>query len=105
MAFIAFLTRPDHMARLAKGDWLVPTGTDALRDPALSTDRYGWSTGLRAASGLRASPVLGVRGYPEWKDKIATPAFQEYYAGGISLRTLRHKLVDDGNRILARYRR
>ncbi|MGH3310960.1 MAG: ABC transporter substrate-binding protein [Streptomyces sp.] len=105
MAFVAFLTRPDHMARLAKGDWLVPTGTEALRDPALSTDKHGWSTGLRMASDLRASPVLGVRGYPEWKDKVATPAFQEYYAGGISLRTLRDKLVDDGNRILARYQR
>ena len=105
MAFVAFLTRPGHMARLAAGDWLVPTGAEALRDPALNTDKYGWRTGLRTASDLRASPVLGVRGYPEWKDKIATPAFQEYYGGSISLRTLRQKLVDDGNRILARYQR
>jgi ABC-type glycerol-3-phosphate transport system substrate-binding protein len=105
MAFIAFMTRPDHMARLAEGDWLVPTGREALRDPALNTDEHGWSTGLRIASDLRASPVLGVRGYPEWKDKVATPAFQEYYAGAIGLRALRDKLVDDGNRILARYQR
>lgn len=105
MAFIAFMTRPDHMARLAKGDWLVPTGREALRDPALDTDEHGWRTGLRIASDLRASPVLGVRGYPEWKDKVATPAFQEYYAGSIGLRALRDKLVDDGNRILARYQR
>ncbi|SCK23862.1 ABC transporter substrate-binding protein [Streptomyces sp. WMMB 322] len=105
MAFIAFMTRPDHMARLAEGDWLVPTGREALRDPALDTAEHGWSTGLRIASGLRASPVLGVRGYPEWKDKVATPAFQEYYAGSIGLRELRGKLVDDGNRILARYQR
>ncbi|HWM36358.1 MAG TPA: sugar ABC transporter substrate-binding protein, partial [Streptomyces sp.] len=46
-----------------------------------------------------------VRGYPEWKDKVATPALQEYYGGSISLSTLRDKLVDDGNRILARYQR
>jgi ABC-type glycerol-3-phosphate transport system substrate-binding protein len=105
MAFIAFLTRPGHMARLAKGDWLVPTGREALRDPALDTGKYGWSTGLRIASDLRASPVLGVRGYPEWKDKVATPALQEYYAGGIGLRPLRERLVVDGNRILARYQR
>ncbi|OEU88369.1 hypothetical protein DB35_18780 [Streptomyces abyssalis] len=105
MAFIAFMTRPGHMARLAEGDWLVPTGREALRDPALNTDEHGWSTGLRIASDLRASPVLGVRGYPEWKDKVATPALQEYYAGGIGLRALREKLVGDGNRILARYQR
>ena len=105
MAFVAFMTRPDHMARLAEGDWLVPTGREALRDPALNTDKHGWSTGLRTASDLRGSPVLGVRGYPEWKDKVATPALQEYYGGSISLSTLRDKLVDDGNRILARYQR
>lgn len=105
MAFIAFMTEPDHMARLAEGDWLVPTGREALRDPALNTGRHGWSTGMSIASDLRASPVLGVRGYPEWKDKIATPAFQEYYAGSIGLRALRDKLVGDGNRILARYQR
>lgn len=105
MAFIAFLTRPGHMARLAAGDWLVPTGREALRDPALETNRYGWSTGLRTASDLRASPVLGVRGYPEWKDKVATPALQEYYGGGIGLEVLRGRLVGDGNRVLARYQR
>jgi ABC-type glycerol-3-phosphate transport system substrate-binding protein len=105
MAFIAFMTRPRHMARLAEGDWLVPTGRDALREPALNTGEHGWSTGLRIASDLRASPVLGVRGYPEWKDKVATPALQEYYGGSISLSTLRDKLVEDGNRILARYQR
>lgn len=105
MAFISFLTRPDHMARLAAGDWLVPTGREALRDPALETDEHGWSTGLRTASDLRASPVLGVRGYPEWKDKVATPALQEYYGGGIGLEVLRRRLVRDGNRVLARYQR
>jgi ABC-type glycerol-3-phosphate transport system substrate-binding protein len=105
MAFIAFLAEPGHMARLAAGDWLVPTGRDALRDPALDTEKHGWRTGLRIASDLRASPVLGVRGYPEWKDKVATPALQEYYAGAIGLRKLRERLVDDGNRILERYQR
>ncbi|AXK36485.1 extracellular solute-binding protein [Streptomyces armeniacus] len=105
MAFIAFMTRPDHMARLAKGDWMVPTGTEALRDPELNTARHGWRTGVHMSSDLRASPVLGVRGYAEWMDKIATPAFQEFYSGGIGLGELRDKLVEDGNRILARYQR
>ncbi|WP_367125774.1 ABC transporter substrate-binding protein [Streptomyces phytohabitans] len=105
MAFVAFLTRTDHMARLAKGDWMVPTGTAALRDPDLNSPRHGWRTGVRAAADLRASPVLGVRGYAEWADKIATPAFQEFYSGGIGLGALRDRLVGDGNRVLARYQR
>ncbi|OEU97010.1 ABC transporter substrate-binding protein [Streptomyces oceani] len=105
MAFIAFLTQPDHMARLAAGDWIVPTGRKALRDPALNTRKHDWRTGIGMSEDLRASPVLGVRGYAEWKDKIATPAFQEYYSGSIGLDDLRGKLVEDGNRILARYQR
>ncbi|MDU0303552.1 sugar ABC transporter substrate-binding protein, partial [Streptomyces sp. PAL114] len=46
-----------------------------------------------------------VRGYPEWKDKVATPALQEYYSGAIGLGELRTRLEDDGNLVLARYQR
>ncbi|UED87305.1 ABC transporter substrate-binding protein [Streptomyces profundus] len=103
--FIAFLAQPEHQVALAQGDWMLPTSQQALADPALDTEEYGWRTGTRIASELRPSPVLGVRGYPEWKDKIATPALQEYYSGAIGLDTLRDKLTDDGNRILDRYQR
>lgn len=105
MAFIAFLTRTEHLVRLARGDWLLPTATRALDAPSLNVERDGWRTGTAVATDLAASPVLGVRGYPEWKDKVATPAFQEYYSGSIGLRELRRKLVEDGNRVLARYQR
>lgn len=54
---------------------------------------------------LTASPVLGVRGYPEWLDKTAAPAFQDVCAGGIGLGELRRRLVEDGDRVLTRYRR
>jgi hypothetical protein len=46
-----------------------------------------------------------VRGYAEWKDKVATPALQEYYSGSIGLGELRDRLVKDGNLVLARYQR
>jgi hypothetical protein len=46
-----------------------------------------------------------VRGYPEWKDKVATPAFQEYYSGAIDAGELEERLVEDGNLVLARYQR
>ncbi|RKN09298.1 ABC transporter substrate-binding protein [Streptomyces radicis] len=103
--FIAFLTRADHAVELARGDWMLPTSTTALADPSLSTEELGWRTGVELAAALRPSPVLGVRGYPEWKDKIATPAFQEYYNGAVDLEDLREELTDDGNRILDRYQR
>ncbi|WP_420036297.1 ABC transporter substrate-binding protein [Streptomyces sp. cg28] len=103
--FIDFLLQPRNMVRLALGDWMLPTGTQALKAPALRTTENGWATGTALASRLRSAPAQSVRGYPEWKDKIATPAFQEYYSGAIGLDELRERLVDDGNRVLARYQR
>ncbi|MER5505017.1 sugar ABC transporter substrate-binding protein [Streptomyces sp. NPDC002766] len=104
-AFVDFLLRPRNMVRLALGDWMLPTGTRALKDPALHTAEDGWATGTALAAHLRSAPAQSVRGYPEWKDKVATPAFQEYYSGAIGLDELRHRLERDGNLVLARYQR
>ncbi|MER6154737.1 sugar ABC transporter substrate-binding protein [Streptomyces sp. NPDC001868] len=103
--FIDFLLRPDNMVRLALGDWMLPTGTEALRDSALRTTRFDWATGTALATHLRSAPAQSVRGYPEWKDKVATPAYQEYYSGAIGLGELRERLEEDGNLVLARYQR
>ncbi|KUO03527.1 ABC transporter substrate-binding protein [Streptomyces caeruleatus] len=103
--FIDFLLRPENTVRLALGDWMLPTGTQALQDPALHTTENDWATGTALAAHLRSAPAQSVRGYPEWKDKVATPAFQEYYSGAIGLRELRERLEDDGNLVLARYQR
>ncbi|MEV6549041.1 extracellular solute-binding protein [Streptomyces sp. NPDC051597] len=104
-AFIGFLLQPRNMVRLAQGDWMLPTGVAALKDPALHTGRHGWATGAALADALRPAPAQSVRGYPEWKDKVATPALQQYYSGAIDLAELRKRLVKDGNRVLARYQR
>ncbi|MEU9152564.1 sugar ABC transporter substrate-binding protein [Streptomyces sp. NPDC048417] len=103
--FIDFLLRPKNMVRLALGDWMLPTGTQALQDPALHTAEYGWATGTALAGHLSPAPAQTVRGYPEWKDKVATPALQSYYSGAIGLDELRHRLEQDGNLVLARYQR
>ncbi|MFB7933084.1 ABC transporter substrate-binding protein [Streptomyces sp. NPDC056039] len=104
-AFIDFLLRPPNMVRLALGDWMLPTGRQALSDPALRTSEHGWATGTALAEHLRPAPAQTVRGYPEWKDKVATPALQEYYSGAIGLGALRERLEEDGNLVLARYQR
>ncbi|MYX17370.1 extracellular solute-binding protein [Streptomyces sp. SID8374] len=105
VAFIDFLLRPENMVRLARGDWMLPTGTTALAHPSLRTAEHGWATGTALAQHLRPAPAQTVRGYPEWKDKVATPALQEFYSGAITTDELRKRLVDDGNRVLARYQR
>ncbi|WP_345624854.1 sugar ABC transporter substrate-binding protein [Streptomyces ziwulingensis] len=104
-AFVDFLLRPHNMVRLALGDWMLPTGSAALRDPALRTREDGWAVGTALAGRLRSAPAQSVRGYPEWKDKVATPAFQEYYSGAIGLGELRERLEEDGNLVLDRYQR
>ncbi|MEU3661562.1 sugar ABC transporter substrate-binding protein [Streptomyces sp. NPDC032940] len=104
-AFVDFLLQPDNMVRLALGDWMLPTGTRALADPALHTPDKGWATGTALAAHLRPAPAQSVRGYAEWKDKVATPAFQEYYSGAIGMDELRERLEEDGNLVLARYQR
>ncbi|MGW6398641.1 ABC transporter substrate-binding protein [Streptomyces sp. NPDC055134] len=103
--FIDFLLQPPNMVRLALGDWMLPTGTEALKDPALRTEKNDWATGTALAGDLRSAPAQSVRGYAEWKDKVATPALQEYYSGSIGLGELRDRLVKDGNLVLARYQR
>ncbi|MDQ8703692.1 sugar ABC transporter substrate-binding protein [Streptomyces sp. LHD-70] len=105
MAFIDFLLQAENMVRLAQGDWMLPTGTEALKDPALHAEKNDWATGTELAEHLRSAPAQSVRGYPEWKDKVATPALQEYYSGAISMGELRRRLVEDGNLVLARYQR
>ncbi|MFJ6489807.1 MULTISPECIES: ABC transporter substrate-binding protein [Streptomyces] len=105
VAFIDFLLRPANMVRLARGDWMLPTGTEALADPSLRSAEHGWAVGTALAEGLRPAPAQSVRGYPEWKDKVATPAYQEFYSGAIDADELRERLVEDGNRVLARYQR
>ncbi|QGV77936.1 ABC transporter substrate-binding protein [Streptomyces ficellus] len=103
--FIDFLLRPANMVRLARGDWMLPTGAQALKDPSLRTAEDGWATGTALAGHLRPAPAQSVRGYPEWKDKVAAPAYQEYYSGAIDAAELEERLVDDGNLVLARYQR
>jgi len=104
-AFIDLLLQPRNMVRLALGDWMLPTGAEALRDPALRSEKDDWATGTALAGQLRSAPAQSVRGYPEWKDKVATPALQEYYSGAIGIGELRRRLVKDGNLVLARYQR
>ncbi|MEU3074543.1 ABC transporter substrate-binding protein [Streptomyces laurentii] len=104
-AFLDFFLQPCNTVRLALGDWMLPTSATALTDPALHTEEFGWATGTAVARRLRPAPAQSVRGYPEWKDKVATPAFQEYYSGAIDTEELRRRLETDGNRVLARYQR
>ncbi|RJL22962.1 ABC transporter substrate-binding protein [Bailinhaonella thermotolerans] len=105
MKFISFFLNGPNQAKLAKGDWLVPTSQSAAKDPSLTTEENGWAVAAASAKNLVVAPYLKVNGFDEWKSKVATPTLQQYFANKISLDEAAKKLVDEGNKVLERYQR
>ncbi|MFG2073062.1 ABC transporter substrate-binding protein [Nonomuraea maritima] len=105
MQFIAYFLNADNQAKLAKGDWLLPTSQKAESDPAITTKENGWDVATASAKNLVVAPFLKVNGYDEWRSKVATPVLQEYYANKISLDDAAKRLVEEGNQVLERYHR
>ena len=101
MEFVEFFLNPANMARLAQGDWLVPTGKAANEELVKTTKgEQGWDVAAASADDLTVAPFQQVSGYPEWKTKYATPALQQYFANKISLDQLATQLVDGGKQVL-----
>jgi multiple sugar transport system substrate-binding protein len=101
MEFIAGFLAPKNMARLAMGDWLVPTGKQSGTElNTLAAGKNGWDVAVASASSLVKAPFQSVDAYPEWKTKIATPALQQYFANKISIDDLGKQLVDGGKQVI-----
>ncbi|MEV4175825.1 sugar ABC transporter substrate-binding protein [Nonomuraea sp. NPDC049709] len=105
MKFISFFLNGPNQAKLAKGDWLLPTSQTAAADPAMTTKDNGWDVATASAKNLVVAPFLKVNGFDEWKSKVATPVLQEYFANKITLDEAATKLVQEGNEVLERYQR
>lgn len=103
--FISFFLNGKNQARLAKGDWLLPTSQEAASDPSITSPENGWDVATASAKDLVVAPFLKVNGYDEWKSKVATPVLQEFLANKISLDEAAGKLVEEGNQVLERYQR
>ncbi|WP_433224686.1 extracellular solute-binding protein [Microtetraspora malaysiensis] len=103
--FISFFLNGPNQAKLAKGDWLLPTSTSAAADPAMTQKENFWDVATASAKNLVVAPYLKVDGYDEWKSKVATPALQEYFADKISLDEVAKRLVEEGDKVLERYGR
>ncbi|MEV0618650.1 sugar ABC transporter substrate-binding protein [Nonomuraea sp. NPDC050404] len=105
MKFISFFLNGANQAKLAKGDWLLPTSQKAAADPAMTTEENGWDVATASGKNLVVAPFLKVNGFDEWKSKVATPALQEYFANKVTLDEAAKRLVEDGNEVLERYQR
>ncbi|HWR84519.1 MAG TPA: sugar ABC transporter substrate-binding protein [Rhodoglobus sp.] len=93
--FLNYFLSADNLGQIAFADSLIPSSQGA-RDVVseLAADAVGWDQILASGEGLVGPPFLKVEGYTEWKDTIATPAFQQYFADQISIDQLRTQLTD-----------
>ena len=86
--FIDFYMQPENLAKVAEGDWLIPASSAASDVVATDTSgANGWSTILAGGQFLTKAPFQSATNYPQWKDQIATPAFQKYLGDDISPRS------------------
>jgi multiple sugar transport system substrate-binding protein len=93
--FMNFFMSADNLASVAFADALIPSSGAAQAEvETLAGDATGWDQIIASAEGLTAPPFLKVSRYAEWKDTVATPAFQQYFGDQISLDELQAQLSD-----------
>lgn len=94
-AFIDYYMQPENLAAVAEGDWLIPASTDAAAQVESDTGgENGWSTILAGGANLTKAPFQSATNYPQWKDQIATPAFQRYLGDEITADELAAELTE-----------
>jgi ABC-type glycerol-3-phosphate transport system substrate-binding protein len=94
-AFINYLMKPENQAALAQGDWLIPASEPAREKVEQDTaGENGWPQLMLSARNLQDAPFQRAVGYPRWKDRYATPAFQRYLNGEISEDQLSTELTE-----------
>jgi ABC-type glycerol-3-phosphate transport system substrate-binding protein len=100
MEFIAYALNTQNMAKLAAGDWLIPTSPAAAKALVKSTKHYGsWKNATSAVPHLKKGNWVSITAYARWKAEVATPAFRQYLGNQISLDQLATPLVNGCNSI------
>lgn len=80
--FLDFFTGADNLAALNEADALIPASTSAQQAMATKLGAEpGWATILSSGQYMTGAPYLFVDAYAQWKDTVATPAFQKFLAG------------------------
>ncbi len=91
--FLNFFMSAENLASIAYADALIPASSSARTEvETLAADNPAWEQVLASGEGLQGPPFLKVEKYTEWKDTIATPAFQQYLADQITSDELANQL-------------
>jgi spermidine/putrescine-binding protein len=98
--FIDYFMQADNLAKVAEGDWLIPASADAAETVESDTGgENGWSTILAGGDHLTKAPFQSATNYPQWKDQIATPAFQRYLSDEIDEQQLATELTEGWDQV------
>ena len=93
--FIDFYLQAENLGAVAEGETLIPATKDA-QDAVLTKTggKNGWKEIMASGTELKKAPFQSVDNYPQWKDQIATPAFQQFLAGKTDAAGLQKALTD-----------
>ncbi|MFC7879018.1 ABC transporter substrate-binding protein [Isoptericola sp. NPDC057391] len=98
--FIEFFTDTENLAALNEADALIPATTSAQELLADELgDENGWSTILAGGQNFVSAPYLFVDAYAQWKDTVATPAYQRFLARETDAAQLQTQLTDGWDEI------
>jgi multiple sugar transport system substrate-binding protein len=98
--FIGYVASADNMARLNMADALIPASTSARAAIAEETGGAdGWDQTLASGEFLTSAPFLTVDTYTQWKETVATPAYQKFLAQQIDSEQLATELTDGWDQI------
>ncbi|QRP43234.1 ABC transporter substrate-binding protein [Amycolatopsis sp. FDAARGOS 1241] len=79
--FIDYFTSTENLAAMNEADALIPPTNSARQ--ALSAKlagKTGWDQVLASGQYITSAPYLFASKYPQWKDTVATPAYQQFLA-------------------------
>jgi hypothetical protein len=94
MQFIAYVMNAQNLAKLAAGDWLIPSSPAAGKVIRKSTKHAGsWKIATESVVHLRKANWVSLSPYARWKAEYATPQFVQYLRNTISLEELGNRLA------------
>jgi multiple sugar transport system substrate-binding protein len=100
MQFIEYFANASNLAKLAAGDWLIPSNPAAGKLILKSTKRTGsWRVATSSVVHFRKGNWVSLAAYARWKAEVATPQFVRYLKNEISLEELGKVLSDGWTRV------
>jgi multiple sugar transport system substrate-binding protein len=100
MQFVEYFANASNLAKLAAGDWLIPSNPASGKLILKSTKRTGsWRVATTSVVHFRKGNWVSLAAYARWKAEVATPQFVRYLKNEISLDELGEALSAGWTRV------